>query len=155
MNEWMNGFVYLKFKSQIKFKNLKLAFENWKYFLLLESCSAWIKLKSLKSPYGKFTFIFKLKVSDNVYLFTSTSLACQQLDMVNIKCNEAPELDLPPAMVNREHHITVKAGDNLYTLSKQGVCIFNSKNLSWQYFCHCKFLLKYTLSVTDYSTVFL
>lgn len=81
------------------------------------------------------------QVSDNVYLFTTTSLSCRRLDMVNYKCQDVPELDLPSSMVDQEYHVTVKAGDHLYTLSKQGVCIFNSKNLNWQYFCHCKFTI--------------
>lgn len=59
--------------------------------------------------------------------------------MVSYNCEDVPELDLPSSLVDQEYHVTVKAGDHLYTLSKQGVCIFNSKNLNWQYFCHCKF----------------
>ncbi|XP_066923791.1 kelch-like protein 3 [Clytia hemisphaerica] len=75
------------------------------------------------------------QVSDNVYLFQTNSQSCMQLDLLHCKCQDVPELDLPSSLVSRDHHVTVKAGEHIYTVSKNAVCRFNTKNLSWEYFC--------------------
>ena len=57
------------------------------------------------------------------------------LDLLNCKFEAFPELNLSAPMIDAEFHITLKAGNHMYTLSKTKVSMFNSKSLNWEYFC--------------------
>ncbi|XP_057316394.1 kelch-like protein diablo [Hydractinia symbiolongicarpus] len=74
------------------------------------------------------------QASDNVYIFDGTSANCKILDLKTSTTEDAPEF-LLPALINNEYHVTIKAGKNLYTLSKQSVLLFDSSRLQWDQVC--------------------
>lgn len=74
------------------------------------------------------------QASDNAYIFDGTSANCKILDLKTSTTEDAPEF-LLPALISNEYHVTIKAGKNLYTLSKQSVLLFDSSRLQWDHVC--------------------
>lgn len=73
-----------------------------------------------------------------MYIFDGTSANCKILDLKTSTTEDAPEF-LLPALISNEYHVTIKAGKNLYTLSKQSVLLFDSSRLQWDHVCEGKF----------------
>lgn len=74
------------------------------------------------------------QVSDNIYIFITTSNLCKLLDLVTCKTELAPELHLPVSYIDANCHVTIKAGKKLYTLSRTKVLCFNPASMCWECF---------------------